>query len=164
MKKFHILILVAAIVTFVTNCKKADDSVTTDAQLASQLVSGATDTLRSGGVKYILEANLIRYFSQGSASNLSPLSGTVSLVRLDSATFGTVFNISKIYVIRDNQIWTVTPSDASSDVVYKLKKNCSAGPEWGPNILVNVVAEVTGSSQGSPNTIIARDQNIYALY
>jgi hypothetical protein len=165
MKKIRLLLLAAVIVTFVTNCEKTDDSVTTDQQLATQLVSGSTDTLKSGGIKFILEVRLSRTFSQGgSASQASPMTAAISLVKLDSTSIGHDLDITKLYVIKDSQIWTTVPGSASSSAGYKLGKISTGGPEWGPNIFVNVVAEISNNSTGSKSQVIARNQNIFAIY
>jgi hypothetical protein len=92
------------------------------------------------------------------------MTAAISLVKLDSTSFGRDLDITKLYGIKDSQIWTTVPASASSSAGYRLGKISNDGPEWGPNIFVIVVAEVSSKSTGSKSQVIARNQSFFALY
>jgi hypothetical protein len=94
-----------------------------------------------------------------------PLVALIFLVNIDSLPIPTNIDISKLYVIKDQFIWTSNPVDSNQPQVpdFKLDKLRNDGPEWDVNIYVDVVAEVINKTTNDKIFIIARQQKIQRL-
>ena len=144
------------------SCEKPD--VSENSNLVNSLHVNSNDTIEIGTSKYILETDLSRDFMPG-YQHKRPLVALIYLVNIDSLPIPSNIDISKLYVIKDQLIWTSNPVDSNQPRVpdFKLDKLRNDGPEWDVNITVDVVAEVINRSTNDKILIIARQQNIQRL-
>lgn len=151
-----------ALMISVFSCEKPD--VSEDPNLVNSLYASSSDTINTGASKYILETDLSRDFMPG-YSHKRPLVALVFLVNIDSLPIPSIINISNLYVIKDQLIWTSKPVDSNLTQVpeFKLDKLSNDGPEWDTGIYVDVVAEVINKSTNDKYLIIARQQKIQRL-
>jgi len=144
------------------SCEKPD--VSENSNLVNSLHANSSDTIEIGTSKYILETYLSRDFMPG-YQHKRPLVALIYLVNIDSLPIPSNIDISKLYVIKDQLIWTSNPVDSNQPRVpdFKLDKLRNDGPEWDANIYVDVVAEVINKSTNEKILIIARQQKIKRL-
>ena len=144
------------------SCEKPD--VSDNPNLVNSLHADSNDTIEIGTSKYILETYLSRDFMPG-YQHKRPLVALIFLVNIDSLPIPSNIDISILYVIKDQLIWTSNPVDSNQPEVpdFKLDKLRNDGPEWDVNIYVDVVAEVINKSTGDKILIIARQQKIQRL-
>jgi hypothetical protein len=144
------------------SCEKPD--VSENSNLVNSLHANSNDTIEIGTSKYILETDLSRDFMPG-YQHKRQLVALVFLVNIDSLPIPSNIDISKLYVIKDQLIWTSNPVDSNQPQVpdFKLDKLRNDGPEWDVNIYVDVVAEVINKSTSDKILIIARQQKIQRL-
>lgn len=144
------------------SCEKPD--VCENSALVNSLRANSNDTIEIGTSKYILEAYLSRDFMPG-YQHKRPLVALIFLVNIDSLPIPSNIDISKLYVIKDQLIWTSYPVDSNQPQApdFKLDKLRNDGPEWDVNIYVDVVAEVINKSTGNKILIMARQQKIQRL-
>ena len=141
------------------SCEKPD--VSENSNLVNSLHVNSNDTIEIGTSKYILETDLSRDFMPG-YQHKRPLVALIFLVNIDSLPIPSNIDISRLYVIKDQLIWTSNPVDSNQPQVpdFKLDKVRNDGPEWDDNIYVDVVAEVINKSTSDKVLIIARQQKI----
>ncbi len=154
-------VLLTSIFLFIS-CEKPD--VSENSNLVSSLLANSNDTIEIGTRKYIIETDLSRDFMPG-YQHKRPLVALIFLVNIDSLPIPSNIDISKLYVIKDQLVWTSNPSDSNQPQVpdFKLDKLRNDGPEWDVNIYVDVVAEVINKSTSDKILIIARQQKIQRL-
>jgi hypothetical protein len=146
----------------VTSCEKPD--VSENSNLVDSLHANSNDTIEIGNSKFILETELSRDFMP-SYPHKRPLVALIFLVNIDSLPIPSNIDISKLYVIKDQFIWTSNPVVSNQPQVpdFKLDKLRNDGPEWDVNIYVDVVAEVINKTTNDKIFIIARQQKIQRL-
>jgi hypothetical protein len=149
-------------IVLLISCEKPD--VSENSNLVNSLHANSNDTIEIGTSKYILETDLSRDFMPG-YQHKRPLVALIFLVNIDSLPIPSNIDISKLYVIKDQLVWTSNPSDSNQQQVpdFKLDKLRNDGPEWDVNIYVDVVAEVINKSTSDKILIIARQQKIQRL-
>ncbi|MCK4530855.1 MAG: hypothetical protein KAU44_06720 [Candidatus Marinimicrobia bacterium] len=164
MRKYLLILII--IFSFVS-CMDNDETeveVTVDAQLAYDLLNDASDTLIIADRSYILEAFLWRDFMPGDNMDHS-LTAVNHLVALDSLSIPANIDLTKQYVILSDSIWIADYTDQRDSMVdYKLSRVSRQGPEWGPNISVNIVAEVTEETADTTYHIKVENIVIFATY
>jgi hypothetical protein len=159
-----IVMIIPSLILF-ASCEKDKISgdVITDPRLLSELYSESVDTLLFQSNKYILETYLYRdFFPGGPIPRKCPLIALIFLVNIDSIPVSEDIEISRLYVINDQQIWISTPGDGGQPniPVFKLQKLNNNGPKWDTNIYVNVIVEILVKSSSIKYFLIARNQYI----
>jgi|WetSurMetagenome_2_1015567.scaffolds.fasta_scaffold410267_1 hypothetical protein len=159
--KFLLTLLLITIFSIVS-CKKPD--VDENPELVKSLHSNAKDTVAINSKKYILQAELSRDFMPG-YQHKRPLVALIFLVNIDSSAISSNINITRLYVINDQLIWTSDPVDFVDPQVpnFKLGRLSNQGPEWPAGTYVDVVAEVFNDLNKSKYLIITRQQMIQRL-
>jgi hypothetical protein len=146
----------------IISCEKPD--VRENQTLINSLYANSHDTIEIGTNKYIIETDLSRDFMPG-YPHKRPLVALIFLVNIDSLPIPSSLNISRLYVINDQLVWTSNPVDSNQPHVpgFKLDKVSNDGPEWDTGILVDVVTEVIDKSTNAQYLIISRQQKIQRL-
>jgi hypothetical protein len=155
-------IVILTFLIILVSCEKPD--VSENSNLVNSLNASSRDTIEIGTNKYILEAYLSRDFMPG-YQRKRPLVALIYLVNIDSLPISSNVDISKLYVIKDQLIWTSNPVDSNQPQVpdFKIDKLRNDGPEWDVDTYVDVVAEVINKSTNDKFLIIARQQKIQRL-
>jgi hypothetical protein len=161
LSNLRIPVLLISLVLLIS-CEKPD--VSENSNLVNSLLANSNDTITIGNSKYILETDLSRDFMPN-YQHKRPLVALIFLVNIDSLPIPSDIDISKLYVIKDQLIWTSNPVDSNQPQVpdFKLDKIRNDGPEWDVNIFVDVVAEVINKTTNDKILIIARQQKIQRL-
>ena len=100
--------------------------------------------------EYILETVLFRSFRM--IGDPSGLCGPIFVVALDSLQFPSSLDADHIWVINGSDVWDtgLKNREIPYGYEYKMKKwTKEEGPDWGPDIYVNVVVEVVNDENGS---------------
>ncbi|HEX7320663.1 MAG TPA: hypothetical protein VF399_09970 [bacterium] len=110
----------------------------------------SVDELMSAPVKieinereYILDTYLYR--ASTFPGPLSGLGGEIYIIAIDSLEIPSSLNAHHLYVINGNDVWEsqLTNPEIPNGQTYILKMDIEdEGPDWGPEIYVNVVVEV----------------------
>ncbi|MBW6458562.1 MAG: hypothetical protein K0B52_05295 [FCB group bacterium] len=117
-----------------------------DPEFILELRENATDTLRVDGTKYVLEAYLWRDFMPVCPPDGQPLIAANYLVNLDSVAVPDRFDLILQYVIKDDSVWIAEYSGTVYyPAEYKIARNSTNGPMWGPLITVDVIARLRDS-------------------
>ena len=162
---YRLIILSGLMVSILISCEKPD--ITEDPDLLNTLYSNSFDTVIIDGNKYFLETEITRNLMPGGPiPSKRKLVVLIYLVKADSSPISSSIDISKLYIIKENLIWTSKPSDSNQTQVpdFKLDKLSNEGPEWETDIYVDAVAEIIDNSNKKKSLVIARDQYITALY
>lgn len=100
--------------------------------------------------EYILETNLFRnFFPVGPPTGLV---GYIYFISLDSLQFPSSLDANHLWVINGCDIWDTDLIERiiPGDKIYRMQKRINEeGPDWGPDIYVNVVVEVVNDENGS---------------
>jgi hypothetical protein len=78
-------------------------------------------------------------------------------VRLPATT--TAFIVERIWVVFGDQVWDSTPAAVSGSTTWIAGE----GPQWGPGVAVDVVAQIRGPS-GAVRLVRAADQLILGTF
>ena len=152
-----------SLVTMIAMLSCEKPNVIEDPDLVNSLYTNSNDTIKIGMSKYILETDLSRNLMPGGPiPTKRPLVALIFLVNTDSLPISSNINITKLYVIKNQLIWTSSPVDSNQPYVpdFKLDKVSNDGPEWEPDIHVNVVVEVVNNMTKDKYLLIVRDQII----
>ena len=112
------------------------------------------EALEIDGREYTLKAALWRNFFPPSPP--TGLYGIVYIIASDSLQFLSSLDVHHLWVIMDNDVWDTDLIDQHipADQPYILQaKTESEGPDWGPEIYVNAVVEI---SDGDDNLYLLR--------
>ena len=159
---FYIWIILASIAgTFLTSCEKPN--IREDSELLTHLYDNSDDTLTIQNSKYILETYLYRdFFPGGPIPKKSPLIADIYLINTDSLPIFEHLDVLKLYIIHDQLIYISSPVEGVQPNVpdFKLNKISRDGPEWGPNIYVDIIIEIINNLTNNRYLLIAKDQYI----
>jgi hypothetical protein len=156
--------LCIGLIGFLSSCEKP--IAVEDPDLLNKLYSESKDTIEIESSKYILETELYRDFMPGALfPSKRPLSALVILLNLDSITIPSTLNITKLYIIKDQLIWTSIPKDSNRNQIpdFRLYKVSTDGPEWETEKPVDVVIEITNNLNNDKFLLIAKQQYIIRL-
>lgn len=147
--------LLVAVFISLLSCIKEDSSekddinynIRLDKELVQQLNTDAYDTLIIESGSYILDAYIWRDFQPISPLNGKPMFSINWLINIDSVKIPDNLDLIKQFVINKDSIWI---SDYKNDTrpiqpLYKIEKYSNSGPKWGPNIYVDVIAQIYDS-------------------
>lgn len=151
-------------VFFLTSCKKPD--IVKDSELITYLYNNSNDTLIIQDNRYILETSLYRdFFPEGRIPRETPLIADIYLVNLDSLPVFEQIEIIKLYIINNSQVYISSPEEGVQPGVpdFKLNKISRDGPEWGPDIYVDVFIEINIKLTNTHYLLAAKDQYIEKL-
>ena len=162
---YWLSILSVFMVSILISCEKPD--ITEDPDLLNALYSNSFDTVIIDDSNYFLETEITRNLMPGGPiPTKRKLVALIYLVKADSLPILSSIDITRLYIIKGNLIWTSKPSDSNLTQVpdYKLDKLSNEGPEWETDIYVDAVAEIIDNLNNKKSLVIARDQYITALY
>ena len=168
MKLKHIFLkglLAAILILSIGACHKdkLDGSVVTDPGLAAQLFSASQDSVIIDNQTLVLETELYRDFFPGMPSeSRTNLQALVWVVNTDSSTITNRFNLSKLYIINNDEIWVSEPEVRNDANYFEFKLHAVSinGPQWDTGIKVDVVLEMIDLNSNQPKRLIAKDQVI----
>jgi hypothetical protein len=166
-KQFSIKMLLSLVFCFqFVSCGKEEltGDLVSDSKLFNNLNIDARDTVWIGTGRYILQTYLSRDFFPGFGlfKPIPKLAANVYLVNIDSLAIPNYLLISKLYVIKGQQIWISAPGkdDKSYMPAYKLTGTSINGPAWDIDIFVDVIIEVTDNSTLTKYLILTKQQKI----
>jgi len=169
MCKWFIMLICFSNVAF--SCKKEQVGYTiiNNDLYKDSLLNNAADTVFLDSLKLFLFGQLARNFSPSEPPdpNGGPLSSYMSVINLNNSAIPKNFKFNKQFVINGSQIWVSSPSPSSyrpyhafQSPNYFISAASFNGPDWGPNILVDLVAEIKDTISNKSYLIKAVNLNI----
>lgn len=144
-------ILIFLVLMGLLNCEKAEEVNSTDIRKDKELIKALNeksfDTLEIDNQALVLKAYLWRDFMPSpSNENGSSLNAINRLVSIDSTTIPGNIDLIRQYVIHNDSIWVSEyEEEIRSSPDYRIEKISRNGPEWGPEIFVDVISKIHDS-------------------
>jgi len=112
--------------------------------------------------EYILETYLWRDFQPIVPPEGRSLNAIIRVIAVDSLTIPAALDATRLWVIKDSDIWETIFSKEDRGYVpdYKLEKIARYGPQWGPNVPVDVVVRLVDKRNGRQYLLRASKQYI----
>jgi hypothetical protein len=122
--------------------------------MASQLRSAPTAAVIAG-THVELQASLWRNFQP-----IVPPGGAPLIVSVTVPQSATAISIDRIWVLFGNEVFSGTPEQTSGSTEWVLR----GGPQWGPNVAVDVVARLAATGSASQLVRVAGQPIIKAVF
>lgn len=153
----HQLLITLTIIVVLSSCKKdnTEADVKPDSKFAQELRS-SPQTIIIGSNYLILATYLLSDFMPIAEEDGSKLFCTSKLTDVDQVPISNSITLSKLYVIKGDEIWKTNFSKVNKNIAHILEGIASDGPKWGPDIEVDVVCEFENS--GTTYRILAKSQ------
>ncbi len=150
---------------FFSSCEKDnfEGIIIKDEEFINNLYSKSSDTIIVDNQSLILETLVYRdFFPGGPIKQNTRLIASVDLVNTDSVLMTQNFNVTKLYLINENQVWSSDPKFDLDSYMPNFKKRLysTSGPEWDTGILIDVVVSIIDKSNNIEKFLIARNQTI----
>lgn len=158
------LVFLALMVTCLYSCEKEETKgtkVKNDPALAAQL-KASPETISIGDNSLLLETYLWRDFMPDGNTEGSSLLCVNKLTGDAGTAIPDAISLKKQYVIKGNEIWISEYSEVRNSPANVLEGVVRDGPEWGPDINVDVVCEFERA--GQTFRILAKSQKVHATY
>jgi len=128
-------------------------------------VASAPTQVEFASRTFTLETYLWRDFMPPIGPEGSPLMAVVRIVVSDGGPFPEELDADLLYVVNGDEVWVTTFSSESRPPAGSgvLEKVARGGPEWGPDIAVDVVVRLVDGN-GPVGYLRATDQPIQATY
>jgi hypothetical protein len=115
-------------------------------QLSADELLAVPETLAVDARRFRIYTSLARNFMPMIPPDGAPLAGIVVVTALDSLPIANAISSDALWIVYQRQVWSSwfsspsVPSDPShpSDLTYAF----SGGPQWGPNVFVDVVIRI----------------------
>ncbi len=166
---FYYYVSLLTILFIITNYSCQEDNlegeIINDPALVEKLYANSSDTINIENQKLILETEIYRNFTpDGGPFNEKDrrLIAPIWIVNTDSTHITRKLSVSKLYIINNHQVWTSDPdtNPENTTPVYKSFFISKGGPEWEPEIYVDVVISIIDLANNNEKFIIARNQII----
>lgn len=158
------LVFLVLIVTGLYSCEKEETKgaeIKNDPALAAQL-KASPETIAIGNNSLLLETYLWRDFMPDGNTEGSFLLCVNKLTGDAGTAIPEAISLKKQYVIKGDEIWIAGYSEVRNSPVNVLEGVVRDGPEWGPDINVDVVCEFERA--GQTFRVLAKLQKIHATY
>jgi len=146
------------------SCAKSGNSDKNDADDFLPIREKAVNTLTIGSNSFVLDAYLWRDFQPVSPPNGKPMISINWLVSTNLVKIPDNISMVKQYVTYKDKVWVTDYENEASDPSlpeYKLERTSRNGPEWGPDIHVDVISQIH-DSQSNKDYYIKREK-VYVL-
>lgn len=158
------LMFLALMVTCLYSCEKEETKgaeIKNDPALAAEL-KASPEAIVIGNNSLLLETYLWRDFMPDGNTGGSALFSVNKLTGDVGAAIPESISLKKQYVIKGDEIWISDYSEVRNSPANVLEGVVRDGPEWGPDINVDVVCEF--EREGQTFRILAKSQKIHATY
>jgi hypothetical protein len=160
----RLLIFLNILTLFSCQKEKLEGEIINDPAFIENLYTNSLDTVIIDNQNLILETVIYRDFFPGGPINNKDrrLFALIWIVNTDSILISQNFIVSKLYIIKNNQVWTSEPrtNPDSFTPEYKSYLISKGGPEWETGIYVDVVISVSDLINSKEKFLIARNQII----
>lgn len=168
--KINLNYLISLLITLITltnySCQKdkIEGEINNDPAFIENLYINSSDTVKIDNQNLILETEIYRNFFPGGPINDKDrrLFAPIWIVNTDSSPITQNLNISKLFVINNDQVWTSGPEHNPENITleYKYYLLSKGGPEWETGIYVDVVVSIIDLINNKEKYLIARNQII----
>jgi hypothetical protein len=126
----------------VTEVLTGSGTVAADAELIARLKAEAVKTLALGDNTFVLDAAVSRAAGEG-----TPLTAVSRLVETYSENIPAGVTLVKQYVVNGTSVWSADFESGTlpTSTPFRQEKVSHGGPSWGPDIAVEVFAQVHDS-------------------
>lgn len=162
MKNYLVFLVLIAMGLY--SCEKEETKgaeIKNDPALAAEL-KASPETIVIGNNSLLLETYLWRDFMPDGNTRGSALFSVNKLTGDVGAAIPESISLKKQYVIKGDEIWISDYSEVRNSPANVLEGVVRDGPEWGPDINVDVVCEFERG--GQTFRIMAKSQKIHATY
>ncbi len=159
------LIIILFILTHYSCQKdKLEGEIITDQVLIESLYTNSSDRIIIDNQNLVLETEIYRNFFPGGPINDKDrrLFAPVWIVNTDTILLTQNLSVSKLYLIKNDQVWTSEPETNPDNYTpeNKLYLISKGGPEWETGIYVDVVISITDLTNNKEKFLIAKNQII----
>ncbi len=153
----NLLLITLTLIVALSSCKKdeAEETIKPDPKLAQELRS-SPETVMIGSNYLMLTTYLWRDFMPIAEEGGSKLFCNSMLTDVDNVGISNSITLSRLYVIKGDEIWKTSFSKTIKNIAYILEGKATGGPKWGPDIEVDVVCEFQNA--GTTYRILAKSQ------
>ena len=158
------LMLVVAILFISCDCKNGNGNGNDNNGNGNELIPiEAVDTLIIGSNSFILDAFLWRDFMPISPPDGQPMISINWLICTNEIAIPDNISLVKQFVIFGDLVWKAyyTDEEGVPQPAHKIQRVSRNGPKWGPNIYVDVIAQVYDSNTNK--THFVRRKNVFVI-
>ncbi|PWH85482.1 hypothetical protein [Brumimicrobium oceani] len=158
--KIYFFLFLIVFLSFACTKNEENGAIAENSELAQKLRS-YPETIQIDTQNYELSTFIWRDFFPPSEPNGSQLAALTQLIETDSLDIPKSFSLERVYIIKDNEIYTSKYETTEKSPSYILAGMVTNGPKWETNTKVDVVCVFKNEENNISYKIQAKSQLIH---